>query len=365
MPNPETFDSIERFAAGIKKKLDSSKKKNVMVLYAFNATGKTRLTSLIEEGSAESEEESGQLKTLRYNAFMEDAFHWDNENYILRFDTYSWFVSFIKEQGLENNIAENFKAIINDKIEPTFDFELGEVQFNFVSGDDQRVDSIKISKGEESVFIWCVFFTILEIAIEALNTDVEEDRSTDIFNNLKYIIIDDPVSSIDDTKIIGIAILLKEVIKKLETNEVKFLITTHHALFYNVIINELKQRKADAYTFSRSGKEYTLAQQGDAPFAYHLSVIALIQKAVSTDALEKYHFNLFRAVLEKTSNFLGYCKWSDCLSEEYMAEFIRLLNLYSHDRLSEIEGKEISLQHKTLFKDVFNTFTREFKWKSS
>lgn len=63
------------------------------------------------------------------------------------------------------------------------------------------------------MLIWSVFYTVLKTAIDALNTIKVEDRSTSVFDDLECIIIDDPVSSIDDTKIITMAIKLIEAIK--------------------------------------------------------------------------------------------------------------------------------------------------------
>ena len=93
------------------------------------------------------------------------------------------------------------------------------------------------------MLIWSVFYTVLETAIDALNTPEVDNRSTQAFNDLQYIIIDDPVSSIDDTKIITMAIKLIEAIKLYQGNTVKFLITTHHALFYNVLVNSFDRMR--------------------------------------------------------------------------------------------------------------------------
>jgi len=61
---------------------DSDKK--VQLIYAFNGTGKTRLSRtfrlLIAPKETEvSEEETSAIKILYYNAFTEDLFYWDND----------------------------------------------------------------------------------------------------------------------------------------------------------------------------------------------------------------------------------------------------------------------------------------------
>ena len=147
------FDSIEAVAGKIKENLDSdANKKQISILYAFNSTGKTRLSTAFTELANND-------NVLCYNAFVEDLFKWDNENYILSLDPKSWIVKLIKEQGIEKNIIDNFSKIINSKIEPEFNLSKGEITFNIVSGDDSAKSKIKISKGEESMFIWSIFYT--------------------------------------------------------------------------------------------------------------------------------------------------------------------------------------------------------------
>lgn len=416
------FNSITDLARDIKSKLDTTTtKKKVVALYAFNATGKTRLSNLLSwendgwdalltenwdflvtENDDKILVDSGKIKTLCYNAFLEDMFTWDNENYILKFNPHSWIIKLVIDEGLEADIVNNFKDIINSndlKLEPSFDFAKWEVTFRIASGDDVSASNIKISKGEESIFIWSVFYTILEAAISELIL-AKEDRSTDAFDDLEYIILDDPVSSIDDTRIIALAIKTINLIKndhiadKLEdkkkelaeqefTSEyienriqelraesyteikLKFLITTHHALFYNVLVNSFKREEYfKAYSLSKDKNIFRFIKQWDSPFSYHLSVKELIKKAINNNAIEKYHFNLFRALLEKTSNFLWYENWYDCVNWENKQESIRLLNLYSHSRLSDLEPSEMSVRDKDLFQQAFNGFTQQFNWNN-
>ena len=101
----------------------------------------------------------------------------------------------------------------------------------------------------------------------------------------------------------------------------------------------------------------------DSPFSYHHDVILKIQKAVSSDNIEKYHFNLFRALLEKTSSFLGLGNFENCIIGEKKEEIVRLLHSYSHNKLIETEFKELPEEHKNLFKLLNNDFIKEFKWK--
>lgn len=56
----------------------------MQLIYAFNGTGKTRLSRefkrLIAPKNTETEElEDAKAKILYYNAFTEDLFYWDND----------------------------------------------------------------------------------------------------------------------------------------------------------------------------------------------------------------------------------------------------------------------------------------------
>lgn len=395
-----TFTSIEDLATDIKTKLDSeppqatpspqrnTPKKKIIALYAFNATGKTRLSNLLSWMSEDWEVledenwdaiwdenwdqigiKSWTIKTLCYNAFLEDMFVWDNENYILRFDPSSWIMQIVKDQELEGKVVDNFKDIIGSNIEPSFNRTRWEVVFNIVSGGNDSVTNIKISRGEESMLIWSVFYTVLETAIDALN-DAETVRTTQEFNDLQYIIIDDPVSSIDDTKIITIAIKLIDAIKKYQGTAVKFLITTHHALFHSVLVNDFNRLKRnhkcnfESHTLYKENWQLYLKHQNDSPFSYHLSIKKIIQEAIDTNNIEKYHYNLFRNLLEKTAIFLGYNDWSDCIIEEKNKEELKQrLQIYSHSKWSDLESVEIWEEDKKLLQETFASFVANFNWK--
>ena len=362
----QEFNTIEEVANKIKGDLLSQNdKKSIALLYAFNSTGKTRLS--IEFDSLNDGQE--QIKTLSYNAFLEDLFVWDNENYVLNFSPYHWVINLVKNQGLENSIADNFKNLINSKIEPEFDFENGTIIFKLASGNEEDDEqNVKISKAEESLLIWSVFYSVLELVIDELNTE-EGNRSADLFNDLQFIVIDDPVSSIDDERLISLAVKLFDLLKRSENKDVNFLITTHHALFFNVLFNSIRrlpsrEAKKYFYLFSRTDNLLTLeVQKSDTPFAYHLLLKNKIKEAIEKDTIERYHFNFFRTLLEKTANFLGYDDWGKCiLNGEVRSEVVKIINLYSHGRYSELESKKVSQQEKDLLAQAFNNFLRDFNY---
>lgn len=382
------FASIEDAWIHISTELKNiTDKKSIALLYAFNATWKTRLSHVFNTWNDELSEEEMRnidiqllqesgipdpaMRVLCYNAFIEDLFSWDNAKMVLEFKSH-WVIDFIEEQGLYERIKNIYANLTRSKIAPDFNYPERNVTFYILSESDEgeaRKEYIKISKSEESILIWAIFYSILEIAIEALNTEVVEDRGTHLFDSLEYIVIDDPVSSIDDARIIAIAVKLFETIESSNNPKLNFLITTHHALFYNVLFNSFsRMRKSEAkrhfYILSRNANNtLSLDGQDDAtPFAYHLLVKKKIEEAIANNSIEKYHFNLLRSLLEKTANFLGRDKFSDCILWENKELYSRVLNKHSHGALSELDPSIVSNEDKEMLKETFKEFIENFKF---
>ena len=371
----EEYNSLTEIAQRIK---DSNKK--ITVLYAFNGTGKTRLSMDFKDLVNEVKDDEAIKHVIYYNAFTEDLFFWDNDlendnERKLKINKNSEFIDLIDRQGKETEIAKRFKEFTFSKIEPDINISTGEITFSLPTGDEKAIPNIKISKGEENIFIWTVFFVLMETIISELNIDEISDRSTDEFNSIQYIFIDDPVSSLDDNNLIHLAISLSKVIADSKNDELRFIITTHHALFYNVLFNEFKSER----NISDNKKEYCLLQkndnnryllnkQNDTPFGYHLFIKKIIQEAIDNNKIERYHFMLFRNLLEKTATFLGYNSWGDLIAIENMSEedkkaYIRFINLFSHNKISDLEAKELKQYEKNLLDVLFNNFKKAYKWK--
>lgn len=328
--------------------------KKVQLIYAFNGSGKTRLSrgfkELIapKELDAEQQEESG-IKILYYNAFTEDLFYWDNDldadsDRKLKIQPNSFTNWVLREQGQDRNIIDNFQQLTNDKLTPQFSEDLTEVRFSFERGNESNSEFVKISKGEESCFIWSVFFSLMEQVVSVLNIAEQENRETDQYNSLDYIFIDDPVSSLDDSHLIELAVNIAELIKS-STSELKFIITTHNPLFYNVLFNEfnrVKSTKKMRLEKLNDGSFSIGELASDSPFSYHLFLLSELEKAIQPPSdIKKFHFNFLRNILEKTSTFLGYNKWEDLLPQESReAYYKRIINLSSH---SKHNGDEISI----------------------
>ena len=383
----------------VQELIDANKK--VQLIYAFNGTGKTQLSREFKKqispknNGEEIEEESLELtrkKILYYNAFTEDLFYWNNDliddvdpKLIIQPNSFTdWILS---EQGKGPDIVTNFQLYTNNKLTPRFIEEeiissgkrtgiktFKEVTFSLDRGDDTDSGNIKISKGEESNLIWSIFYTLLEEVVSTLDEAkkksnkamtgevVLKDEEEGEFSQLEYVFIDDPVSSLDDNHLIHLAVNLATLIKSSESEHLKFVITTHNPLFYNVLQNEFNntyvkdvgnEHKRVTYKPKQS-QRYRLVKQDDgkydlvelslhgSPFSYHLFLLTELNKAINSTQVKKYHLNFLRNILEKTSIFLGYQKWEDLLPKvdgkpDPIAS--RIINLGSH---SAHAGEEIA-----------------------
>lgn len=326
---------------------DSPKK--VQLIYAFNGTGKTRLSrefkKLISPKAdiieVQPYSELGQKKILYYSAFTEDLFYWNNDlaldtEHSLKIHSNSFTKWVLEEQGQDQNITATFQHYTNEKLTPHFNADFSEVSFSFERGNDQPEPNIKISRGEESNFVWSVFNSLIELLISELNIVDVSDRSTDVFNNLEYIFIDDPVSSLDENHLIELAVNLAALIKSSQSQVPKFIISTHNPLFYNVLYNELNNKVCYMLKKLEDDKFDLVEKHGDSnkSFSYHLYLKETIEQAISDNNVQKYHFTLLRNLYEKTASFLGYPKWSDLLPDDKQAYLNRIIQFTSHSTLS-------------------------------
>ncbi|MCL7407275.1 AAA family ATPase [Paradonghicola geojensis] len=374
--------------------------KKVQLIYAFNGTGKTRLSRALKNLIAPKAEDGheGDLsreKILYYNAFTEDLFYWDNDlegngnaKLVIQPNTFTEWI--LAEQGQEPNITRNFQRYANDKLTPTFNQEytvqtkdelgqdkeivikaFSEVTFSVEAGGDEETGNFKISKGEESNFIWSIFFTLLEEVVSVLSIAEVGDRPTEQFNGLQYVFVDDPVSSLDENHLIELAVNLADLIKA-APSQVKFVITTHNPLFYNVLHNELdlkKQgKKEGCYLLERmeNGTFNLNVKYGDAnkSFSYHLHLKKVLEEAIAGNAVERYHFTLLRNLYEKTAGFLGYARWSDLLDtvEGSKDAYVRAINTFTHSALSNEQVRYPSTAEKNTVKLLLDNLVNNYAY---
>lgn len=351
--------------------------KKVQLIYAFNGVGKTRLSRAFkelvapkhEEGTAEEESDETKPKIIYYNAFTEDLFHWDNDldgdmerKLLIHPNGFTDWV--LKDQGQGNNIITYFQHYTSDKLMPRFKENYNEISFSIEGGNEEHFENIKISKGEESCFIWCVFYSLLKEVAEVLNVPEPENRSTSQFDKLEYVFIDDPVSSLDENHLIELAVNIAELVKESQSG-LKFIITTHNPLFYNVIYNELPYRKC--YMLSKNEDETFELKNKDGDsnksFSYHLFLKQTLEDAVESNNIQKYHFTLLRNLYEKTANFLGYPKWSDLLPDDKQTYYNRIIQFTSHSTLSNEAVAEPTMTEKQIVRFLLNHLIENRFWK--
>jgi hypothetical protein len=391
----------------IAKQLKDANKK-VQLIYAFNGSGKTRLSREFKkliapknvDADGEEQTEPTRNKILYYNAFTEDLFYWDND---LKMDAEpklkiqpnsftDWLIRILKDLGQDQNIIKNFQRV-NSRVTPSFNEEYSEITFSipnlppyevpFIPGDIK----IKISKGEESNFIWSIFYTLLDQVITILDEDKIENRETDQFDQLEYVFIDDPVSSLDDNHLIDLAVSLAMLVKSssyIDGKGVRFVITTHSPLFYNVLWNEFnndlykdlpdgskkciyKRGQTNKYRLDKKfDGTFELKESNDHPFSYHLFLLSELRNAIKTEQIRKYHFGFLRNILEKTATFLGHKHWENLLEKidghpEPFAN--RILNLSSHSAHAGEEIADINDEDKENLIKLVKFLTKTYGFK--
>jgi len=277
----------------------------------------------------------------------------------------------LKDRGQDLNIVTNFQRYANQKLTPHFSADFTEVTFSLERGDNEHSGNLKISKGEESNFIWSIFYTLLDQVITILNVAEPTERETNQFDQLEYVFIDDPVSSLDENHLIELAVNLAGLIKSSQSG-LKFIITTHSPLFYNVLHNELglnkNGKKEGCYLLERfeNGSYLLNTKYGDSnkSFSYHLYLKQVLEQAVAENQVQRYHFTLLRNLYEKTASFLGYPRWSELLPGDQQAYLNRIIQFSSHSTLSNDTVTEPTEPEKQTVKLLLNHLKNEYGfWK--
>ena len=359
MSNAPKVYTYKTMTGLVKRLRDDLNDKDFVLLYAYNGTGKTRLSMAFKDAGKKKKQD--KRDTLYFNAFTEDLFSWDNDlagdsQRVLRINSASRFFAGFKELALEEKIFPYLERYAE------FDFRIDYAAWTIafyaqreVNENEETPNPIKVSRGEENIFIWCVFMALAELAIDG----------AEAYARVKYFYIDDPISSLDDNNAIAVANDLAGLLrrgKERESNPIKTVISSHHGLFFNVMCNELKKQKPKTYFLhkAKGGEGHTLRATTDTPFFHHVAMLSELQAASLSGALYTHHFNILRSILEKTATFFGLENFSACLDQTDPGLHARALNLLSHGKYSLYEPREMVDDNKALFKAILSGFLTRY-----
>ena len=355
---------MSKTLAEIAQQLKDANKK-VQLVYAFNGTGKTRLSRKFKELIAPKEDEDdspstelADKKMLYYSAFTEDLFYWDNDldndtERVIKLNSSSRFFSGLNELEMESRIRPLLHRYAD--FDFSIDYENSSISFSrneLLSGTLQRVDNIKISRGEENIFIWCFFLAIVQLVMDKVES----------YRWVKYIYVDDPISSLDDNNVIAVASHLAQL---MSGNDLKVIVSSHHTLFFNVLCNEINRAEQLFLQKNISSGIYILKDTTKTPFFHHVALLMELKKASDSGELYTYHFNILRNILEKTASFHGFAHFSACIrkgADEDEPVYTRIINLLSHGNYSLFDPKEMVDENKEYFKNILNNFLEDYNF---
>ncbi len=383
MRGTRTYQSLGKLVTRLRDDLNDA---DLVLLYAYNRTGKTRLSMEFKNSGKRktSKNPAGTPDTLYFNAFTEDLFVWENDFEgdsvrRLQLNEKSSFFNAMTELALDETIAQYLSRYADFEFDFTYkNAQQGNDTFSkpdFVSFRKGDEINIKVSRGEQNIFIWCIFMAICERMLDGHES----------YQGKKYLYIDDPISSLDDNNAISVACDLAKLLRRAAARRdgsgapapIKVIFSSHHALFFNVMCNEVGRRIEDEpkithrrYFLHRPGGDgaYTVQATDDTPFFHHVATLAELQRAAdpAKGTLYTFHFNALRSVMEKTASFFGHPGIAFCLkafnNEEDRALFNRAVNLLSHGAYSIHEPTEMGEDNKKLFRRILRDFITRFEF---
>ena len=331
----------------------------IILAYAFNATGKTQLCVSYKNAT---KDEDGNHAGVYYNAYSEDLFVWENDEENsgadVRLNVLSSSLSKFHALLTEDNIRDKLKPY-----KPKYGFALklnetdpekGIESISFFipeQNPDVAQKAIKISRGEERIFVWCFFLALFEVEGWA------DKQSSHFF-------IDDPVSSLDDHNIFVTAATLFDLIES-QFDKRKIIVTTHHMGLFSILSDWLtKGEKKDK--FKKVAKLYILSSKSGSlelescrqdVFLYHLRVLQQLAMARKEKDVRAYHFVLLRQALENVASFLGVGQFSYVLNQIGIDEPNRaadIVNALSHKKIYYYESDTVVPDNLAIFDDVLD-----------
>src|SRR5690625_6677308 len=227
-----SFATLDDLASHLRERLEQKK---YIRLFAFSVNAKSRLSMSFEDLGKQSDDEEETRDTLYFNAFTEDLFYWDNDldhdaKRVLRLNRDSHFFDGLQELEMESRIAPLLARYA--EFDFLIDYDTWEITFFRDKDADGSPIPIKVSRGEENIFMWCFFLAVASLAAEP--------GGGSPYAWVKYLYIDDPISSLDDNNAIAVASHLAQLLKNAD-GQIKTVISTHHHLFFNVMCNELSK----------------------------------------------------------------------------------------------------------------------------
>ncbi|NIG55308.1 AAA family ATPase [Chitinophaga sp. Cy-1792] len=336
---------------------------NLILIYAFNATGKTRLSVAYKDFT--KSQNNGKHTGVYYNAFSEDLFVWENDeennnsNVCLNilYSSLSKYHSFISKHDLEEvlsiyNPKYKFRLNLHENL------ELGIESVTFYLDEENQIP-IKISRGEERLFVWCFFLTLFAVDEWASNQD-------------KHFFIDDPVSSLDEHNIFFTAESIFDLIEKNFLDK-KIIITTHHIGLFSILFDKLKKGEKSG-RYKEDTKPFILTLQDrslelnslkNEVFLFHLHLIKTLDTAIRTE-LFAFHFVLLRQLLENIASFLGVGRLSYVLEQiavENVREVSETINALSHKNVYRLQSNKMAPADESLFIEIFQKIQNKYNFK--
>ncbi|ACB74374.1 AAA family ATPase [Opitutus terrae] len=347
----------------IAKKVRDAKEK-IVLIYAFNATGKTRLSLAYKDATKAKD---GRHAGVYYNAFSEDLFVWDNDGVLLdiRESSLNRFHGSLSEDDIREKL-NRYRPSYRFEFIPYPDPEDGikSVLFFYekaAENDPSNISKvpIKISRGEERVFVWCFFLALFEVEGWA------DKQSSHFF-------IDDPVSSLDDHNIFITASTLFDLIEE-HSEKRKFIITTHHIGLFSILADWLTKgdkagsfkKRTKLYTLNKVDGEPLLENCENSVFLYHLRLLQQLDHAHANNAVKSFHFALLRQVLENVASFLGVSQFGYVLEQVGITdpeEAANIINTLSHKKVYYFESDELTPDSKALFENVFTRIKAKYNF---
>ncbi|MBV6655527.1 MAG: AAA family ATPase [Mameliella sp.] len=336
----------------------------VRCIYAFNGSGKTRLS--VSYKDITKEENGGTHAGVYYNAYSEDLFDWDNDE-----DNDN---ANIKLDVKYSSLNTLYSQLTNEKIEeelgrynPTYKFDLiqnedpekGIDSIRFFKEADEAT-SIKISSGETRVFIWSFFLALFKI-----------EGWADTQN--AHLFIDDPVSSMDDNNIFITADTIVELVEQNFTTDKKIIVTTHHIGLFSVLYDRFNYGEKSGrykpnskfFMLKKQGEEVELKPFGKEVFLYHLHLLKELEEA-KANQLYTFHFVLLRQLLENVVSFLGKSQIKFVLQEikvDDPEQAINKLNSLSHKKVFIPQINEMNEGEITMFNEIFDKLLVKYNFK--